>query len=876
MPETETMLREILGCVPDPMCMMDPDLTIVWANEPARELFGSDLVHKKCFSVFRRKDGPCRHCLVLTTFRDRKGRFGEYVHVDIRNRERVFECRTSIAEYGPDNTPRLVMETLHDITDQKKMIHDLKQAKARAESATRAKSEFLATISHEIRTPMNAILGMSRMALAAELPPEQRRRITSIQSAGKDLLDIINDILDFSRIDAGKLSLRQEPFQFGDIMEKVLSLLKFSAREKNIRLIYTFTHSLPMFMTGDASRLTQILMQLLGNAVKYTAQGEVTVSSAVHKRKDQTQRLTIRVRDTGIGMAPEQLSNLFEPFTQINGSSTRDYGGIGMGLALVHRITEAMNGTIHVRSEPGNGTVFTLAVPVIPGAPQQEAGSRTDLLAGKTFVIAGGHHSEDHAVKTSLSALGMRPLAFPDSGGEAPVPDLVVVDQDLLDSRHLARISGITRQSRDAQTPISGCLILHGPDTAPLSTDRCRHLLGTRDLALAFMERPVLPMTLVTTVTGLMGNAGAGKSGADPVRDRAKIREIDLAGKKVLLVDDDPVNREIVGAMVEKTGAGLYEAEDGQTAVDMISESRFDLVVTDLMMPGMDGFETCRQIRGLSVPWAADLPVVALTGHDLAGVEDSGRDAGIDDFLLKPVSLEAFSGTLDRWIGLKPPPETVAAAGTSCPSPFPEGFPDQDPGLIDIEAGLSFVDHQKPLYVKMLTKFVESYHRADADIETCLAAQDTGGIRFLLHNLASVGNMIGAGSLGDSARNLLNRMEEDLSGPGCSTGMEQDIKAFCGLLRQVVIQGRDLLSVIETVDPALEQDMTALLDSVRKHQPRESRQILARIMDRPVGQSFLSRLTAIEKQVGRYRFKDAEKHLVQLMNKEMRPHNGDT
>lgn len=853
--ENETRLREILGCVPDPMCMMDSELTIVWANEPARKIFGNGLKQKKCFRVFRRKDVPCAGCLVLGTFRDGKSRFGEYVHLDAGNRERVFQCRTSIAEYGPDNTPRLVMETLHDITDQKKMISDLEQAKARAESATRAKSEFLATISHEIRTPMNAILGMSRMALGSDLAPEQRRRVASIQSAGETLMTIINDILDFSRIDAGKLSIRQEPFQFGDVMEKVLSLMKFSAREKNICLVYTFTHDLPFYLTGDAPRLTQILLQLVGNALKYTEKGEVTVSSAVHTRTDQTRHLTVRVRDTGIGMAPDRLSTLFEPFTQINGSSSRDYGGIGMGLALVKRITDAMNGTIQVQSESGKGTVFTLTLPVISGPVHGGSVPPADVLDGKTGLVAGGHDRETAALKTSLSALG---LGFPESDpdGNAGIPDIFVVDQGLLESRGPNFLCCMTGQDHVKGTKTAGVLVIHDPETLPLSLDRCRHLLNAGPVPLAFIERPVLPMTLVNTVMSLLGEN-------QPQEIPFLSRDL-LAGKKVLIVDDDPVNREISGALVEKTGAALYEADNGQTAVELVSKSRFDLIFMDMMMPKMDGFETTRQIRGLPVPWASEIPVVALTGHDPSRVQDQGRAAGIDEFLTKPVRRKAFYAAMERWIGQNEP----AAKGVS---PENRGNPPvHQTDLIDMEAGLSFVDHQKALYVKMLERFVDTYHRADADIDSFSAAKNFGSIRFLLHNLASIGNMIGAGSLGDSARDLLNRMDCQPPDRARQSGIEADIKAFRSRLRQVVARARELLSAMETVDPGMEQDMTDLLGLIRKHQPAEILQLLSRIIGKEIHQPFSAQLSAIEKLVSRYRFSEAEKQLVLLINKEMR------
>lgn len=881
----KTDLKGILACVPDPMCMMDTQLNIVWANEPAKKVFGGDLKQKKCFSAFSRKNHRCSHCIVLETLKDGKPRTREYTHRDVRNRERVFECQTSVAGYGPDNTPGLIMETLHDITGQKKMIKDLQQAKVRAESATRAKSEFLATISHEIRTPMNAILGMSRMALASDLAPEQRRRIASIQRAGKDLLDIINDILDFSRLDAGKMAIRQEPFQLGEIMEKIMSLMSFSAREKNIGLLYTFTHGLPFFMTGDAARITQMLMQLVGNAVKYTSEGQVAVTSSVHTRADLTQQLTIQVQDTGVGMAPDQLTVLFEPFSQIDGSSTRDYGGIGMGLALVKRITDAMKGTIHVQSEPGKGTVFTLSIPVAdaPGTPSVSK----KILAGKTFVIAGRYEKEKAALKTNLAALGMQPPApLPDEAAAAP--DLFVVDQDLLDSQHPDIIGALRYGSHGTAKKIAGFLVIHDPDTLPYSPDRCRHLLDAPETPLEMMARPVLPMILVKAVTSLMATNGSGTSGSSPDRggrDAVKIQPPDLSGTKILVIDDDPVNREIVGAMVETTGAVLYEANNGKTAVEMVSKSRFDLIFTDLEMPEMDGFETTRQIRGLCVPWGVRVPVIALTGHDLSGLWDQGRAAGMNDFLTKPVRLETFFSAMDRWIG----PDGSSVNGSSSNGSFPDRFspeasdsgisqasiPEDETDPIDMNAGMSFVDHHRPLYIKMLQKFTDTYQQADADIDTFQKSADTGSMRFLLHNLSPIGNMIGARSLGESARRLLKKMDDDTSDDrGRQKKLEPDFIAFCHQLRQVVTRARKLLSRIEPVDPGLEEDMAVLLDAIRKHQPLESGQILSRVMAIDMSPQILAQLTAIKERVGRYRFKEAEKKLVLLINKEMEKDDG--
>jgi PAS domain S-box-containing protein len=605
-----------------------------------------------------------------------------------------------------------------DITAQKQMIQDLEQAKIRAEAGVKAKNDFLATISHEIRTPMNAILGMSRLALDHDLSPDQHRRISHIQSAGKALMTIITDILDFVRMDAGNPVMKKEAFQFGDIMEKIITANESTAREKNIRLSYTFSHELPVFLEGDGSGLTRIIMVLTENALKYTSAGQVKITSDITFQDGKDLWLTVTVADTGIGMTKDQLSHLFEPFTQANGSSVRAYGGTGLGLAIVKQITDAMNGSIQVESKPGKGSVFTVSLPFAPSP-------------------------------------------------SANVPSIPV------------------------ETPAD-----------------------TRDKKPA----PLPP-----------------------------IRQNTPADKKILIVDDDPVNREIVAAFLGKTGADISEADNGTTAVEMISSSRFHLVFMDLEMPGMDGYDTTRKIRSLPVSWASDVPIIALTGHDRLTIEDHCLAAGMNDCLTKPIDMQALSKILDKWLHGMPPLK---------------GHGRHEPELIDMKAGLAYVDNQKPLYIKMLQKFTTTYNQAEKTLAAALRENDIQTIQFSARNLSSIGKMIGAVSLGESARTLLVRLDDGSLTNENPALLRQEVTSFCDLLKQVLAAAFSLLNTIETASPAVEKEMRILLDLIQRHQPAECREVLARLKRYDINQKLRQQLAAVESLVNLYRFNDAETKLA--------------
>ncbi|MES2069499.1 MAG: response regulator [Pseudomonadota bacterium] len=536
------------------------------------------------------------------------------------------------------------------------VMRDLRLAKTLADSASRAKSEFVANMSHEIRTPMNAVLGMTHLLGNTPLSAVQRKYLDMIDASGQSLMIILNDILDFSKIEAGRLELSLARFDLGDVLNMLATIMTVNAGEKDLELAIGTEPGVPRVVIGDAPRLQQILINLVGNAVKFTHKGEVSLLA--QKVAEQGDAVTLRfcIRDTGIGMSPGQQERLFSAFTQADTSTTRLYGGTGLGLAISRRLLDLMGGTIQVHSELGKGSEFIVTVPF-----QLAAATATDDAAGKLaaakpglrlLVVDDNATSRDYLCKTIYSwgwqvdsvASGAQALEqITENQAAGQYYDVVLADWQMPDMDGLATMQAIRQALPAARMPVVVMVSAFGRDGLTRTA-------AAAD-ADAILIKPVTSSSLYDTVHEVLANkSGLGKKSARQVAPATNGGK--LEGARLLLVEDNNLNQVVAKAMLEQEGASVHIAEDGQQAVDFLRASAFDvdLVLMDVQMPVMDGFSATRMIRD---ELKLSLPILAMT----AGVMESERErcaaSGMDDFIAKPLDPEKMFATICKHLPVR-------------------------------------------------------------------------------------------------------------------------------------------------------------------------------------------------------------------------------
>ncbi|HVJ55832.1 MAG TPA: response regulator [Aliidongia sp.] len=630
---------------------------------------------------------------------------------------------------------------LVDMTERKATEAALELARDKADVATRSKNEFLANMSHEIRTPMNALIGLSDLVLKTPLDPQQRDYLEKIHGSAHTLLGILNDILDFSKIEAGQLMIEHGPFELDDILGNMVTLLGGSAEEKGLELVLAVPAELPHRLVGDAQRLSQILINLVANAIKFTDRGEIVVSAEQLSATEHEIMLCFAVRDSGIGLSQAQIGGLFQAFAQADGSAVRRFGGAGLGLVICKRLVELMGGKIEAQSTPGIGSIFSFTIRL---GIQQEPGARPPRngLQGLRLLVVDDNDAVRTALCGALTAAGMTMVGVENAAAalrcvaDGPVDtpfDMILVDWKLPDKDGLDLAEELRSLNAPRRTPIR----LMVSSAAKASLEMPVRAAGFDRV----LVKPLNASHLVDAIAEAM--AMAAKAGV-----RRPAISVDLRGAAILLVEDNQINQLVAKGILEGAKARVTVARNGRDAIAELRLARFDVVLMDLQMPDLDGFATTRIIR--EELRLTELPIVAMTAHALAQERRRCFEAGMNEHVTKPVDPQRLLTVLERFV---PTRNTVE------PAPAPVTGDRPLPG-IDLADAMRRLGGNRELLDRVYDDFCENYAAAAAQV-AALMPDDLEGARRLVHTVKGVAGNIGAKRVFNAALALEAALKSD-------------------------------------------------------------------------------------------------------------------
>lgn len=813
--EVEQFYRSVLERAPDAFLVVDADGTIHLANEQCEKLFGysrAELIGQSVEILVPDEIRP-QHPVLRASFHRNPSTRAMGALRELHGRRKdgsLFPVDIGLSPVPARGGVGIqVAVSVRDVTERKQAEVELKAAKQKAEEATRMKSMFLANMSHEIRTPMNAIIGLSHLALKTELSAKQRDYISKVHNAGTSLLAIINDILDFSKIEAGRLDVETTDFRLDDVITSVTTLTAQKATDKGLELLAHVAPGIPQFLLGDPHRLGQILTNLINNAVKFTERGEIVVSASLLQQTGEKCQLRFSVKDTGIGMSKEQAAKLFQPFTQADMSTTRKYGGTGLGLTVSRRLVELMGGQIWLDSEPGVGTTFTFTAWFGVGLQKGSGKIVPEKLTTMRALIvddnAGAREIIDDLLKGVVAhadAVASGPEAIAavrQADGAAPY-DIVFMDWRMPGMDGLQAARSLKDDASLKNQPAIVMVTAFGRDEVREEAERLQ-LDG-------FLVKPVTRSMLVDTLVTAFAEPGDLVATATS----AAAEGVNLTGLRVLLAEDNEINQQIAVELLEGVGATVDIVNNGQEAVDKLFNGPIpppiDVVLMDLQMPVMDGHQANAKIR--SDPRFASLPIYAMTAHATMEERDHCLANGMNGHIAKPIDPALLYDTMSKLVRRH---GDVAAGKTTKQEQVKNGMTARLSGVdgLDSADGLRRVGGNSKLYMKLLRDFANQQAGAVEQIRAALATKDVEGATRVAHTLKGVAGNLGAVPVQTAAAAVEHLLRENAPADAALEQLATVLDPFLSRLRTALANAATAAPPKPAVDAARTREVAAQL-----------------------------------------------------------------